>query len=83
MSLWASFDAVNRVPGLNYSVEDAQARADIYNDIETYVYEGVTQFIMGQRDLDTFDAFVSEVQSMDLDKALAITQKYLDEHNNK
>ena len=83
LSLWSSFEAVNRVPGLNYSVEDAQARADIYKDIETYVYEGVTQFIMGQRDLETFDAFVSEIQAMGVDKAMAITQKYLDEHNKK
>lgn len=43
LSLWASFEAVNRVPALNYTVEDAQARADIYGGIETYVYEGVTQ----------------------------------------
>jgi len=78
LSLWASFEAVNRVPAQNFTVEDAQARADIYGDIETYVYEGVTQFIMGQRDLDTFDAFVSEIQAMGVDKALAITQKYLD-----
>lgn len=83
LSLWASFEAVNRVPALNYSVEDAQARADIYKDIETYVYEGVTQFIMGQRDLDTFDAFVAEIQAMGVDKAMAITQKYLDAQNGK
>ena len=81
--MWASFEAVNRVPALNYSVEDAQARADIYKDIETYVYEGVTQFIMGQRDLDTFDAFVAEIQAMGVDKAMAITQKYLDAQNGK
>lgn len=83
LSLWSSFEAVNRVPGLNYSVEDAQVRADIYKDVETYVYEGVTQFIMGQRDLETFDAFVSEIHAMDVEKAMAITQKYLDEHNKK
>ena len=83
LSLWSSFEAVNRVPGLNYTVEDAQARADIYGDIETYVYEGVTQFIMGQRDLETFDAFVAEIQAMGVDKALAITQKYLDAQNGK
>lgn len=83
LTLWASFDAVNRVPALSYTVEDAQARTDVYGDIETYVYEGVTQFIMGQRDLDTFDAFVAEIQAMGVDKALAITQKYLDEYNSK
>ena len=38
---------------------------------------------MGQRDLETFDAFVSEIQAMGVDKAMAITQKYLDEHNKK
>lgn len=83
LSLWASFEAVNRVPALNYTVEDAQARADVYGDIETYVYEGVTQFIMGQRDLDTFDAFVAEIEAMGVNDALAITQKYLDAYNNK
>lgn len=83
LSLWASFEAVNRVPAMNYTVEDAQARADVYGDIETYVYEGVTQFIMGQRDLDTFDAFAAEIKAMGVDKALAITQKYLDAYNNK
>ena len=78
LSLWASFEAVNRIPDFNYTVEEKEARSDVYGDIETFVYEGVTQFIMGQRELDTFDAFVAEIEAMGLADALAIAQAKLD-----
>ena len=83
LNLWVSFEAVNRMPDLIYSVEETQARTDVYGDLETYVYENVTKFIIGTRSLDEFDKFVEECYAFGLEDALAIAQARLEEYLNK
>ncbi|MBQ7064264.1 MAG: extracellular solute-binding protein [Firmicutes bacterium] len=83
LKLWASFDPVNRMPELVYTTEQLETRTEIYSEIENYVYEQVARFIMGDRDLNDFDNFRTEVYNMDLETALSIAQEVLDQYNGK
>ena len=71
------------MPELVYTTEQLETRTEIYSEIENYVYEQVARFIMGDRDLNDFDNFRTEVYNMDLETALSIAQEVLDQYNGK
>ena len=81
LALWASFEAVNRMPDLVYTTEQAEERNTVYGDLEGFVYQQVALFITGERSLDEFDAFRNEVYNYGLEDALKIAQEVLDQTN--
>ncbi|GGH85880.1 putative aldouronate transport system substrate-binding protein [Pullulanibacillus pueri] len=51
-----------------FDADTATKVNDLKNDIDTYVNEATAKFITGDRSLDTWDKYVSELKKMGLDK---------------
>ena len=62
--------------------EEETRYAEIMPDILTYISENFLAFIMNERDLSTFDDFVSEIRNMGVEEAISIKQAALDRYNN-
>jgi putative aldouronate transport system substrate-binding protein len=61
------------VPGLPLTADEQTANKDITTALNTYVQEQTVKFIMGDRSLDEFDAFVAELEKIGLNDSLKIS----------
>ena len=57
--------------------------AAIMADIKTYVTENTTKFITGERALDEWDSYVSDINGMNIDGAISLYQAALDRYYAK
>lgn len=72
------------LPGaLPFEKEDDDERRQIMTDIQTYVDETITKFILGQMSLDEWDKYVENVKKMNIDRVIEIYQKAFDAWNSK
>ena len=60
------------------SSEDSQLYSAAYSNIATYAAENIAKFITGTRPLDEFDAFVADIEAMDLATCQQCWQNALD-----
>ncbi|MCL2477940.1 MAG: extracellular solute-binding protein [Treponema sp.] len=86
----SSLDTIINMPALNHNLppltptpNESQEMASIMNEVNTYVSEMVTKYILGTENLGTFDTFISTVQRMGIDRALAIQNAALDRYNKR
>lgn len=63
-----------QMPPLSLTSDEASERADIMQQVNTYANEKKLQFITGAESLDNFDAYLAELNAMQLDRATEITQ---------
>ena len=56
------------------SLQEMDEYNQLLSTIMGYVEENVIRFIVGDRSLDTWDAYLAEFQRMNLDRLLTITQ---------
>ena len=66
-----------------FTADEQQEYDDIMADINTYISENFLAFIMGERELDTFDDFVENIKSFDVDRAIELKQTALDRYYGK
>ena len=66
--------------GVSLSVEESQEYNAKYADIETYEDENIVKFIVGDKSLDEFDAFVDTMKQMGIDDCTAIEQAAYDRY---
>lgn len=66
--------AIPSLPNLSFSQQDDETRRQIMADVQTYVDEQVTKFILGQEPLSNWDSYVQRVKDMGIDKVLKIYQ---------
>ena len=62
----------HNLPFLTPTLEESQELARIMNEINVYVEENVTKFILGTESLNSFDAFIANVRRMGIERAIAI-----------
>jgi putative aldouronate transport system substrate-binding protein len=62
------------------TVDEDRGIAKIMNAVITYTDEMFYQYVTGLKSLDTFDEYVSEVKSMDIDRALELYQAAYDRY---
>ena len=68
--------------GLTHTGDESKELASIVTDITTFVNESANQFITGVKDINTeWDAYVSTIQRMSIDRAVEIKQAALDRFN--
>ncbi len=73
----------------NYSAGAALTAAETdeynscYSDISTYLSTEVVSFVTGARSLDTFDSFISDLESMGAKTCIDIKQAALDRYYDK
>lgn len=67
----------------SYSEADSNRLSVLNQDISTYVSDMRSRFITGNASFDTWDNYVTTLQKMGLDELIEITQRGLDNYNNK
>ncbi len=70
--IWLSYDPEKAVfsglPTLSFTAEESEDMTAVNTDIYTHVSTEIARFMMGERDLSDWDAYVAEVEAMGLDE---------------
>lgn len=69
--------------GVSLTAEESSEASAIYSDIGTAIAESVTAFIVGDKSLDEYDAFVETIKSMNIDGYLELQQAAYDRYISK
>ncbi|MGI5900427.1 MAG: extracellular solute-binding protein [Christensenellales bacterium] len=69
-----------KLPPIVFTTEASTEVANIMSDIKTYIAEEEIKFIMGTRSLDTFDDFIAQIKSMNIDRAIELYQAALNKY---
>ncbi len=83
--IWAQCTDEHTIPtGVSMTSEENTEYAKIIADIQSLVQEKTNLFITGELNLDAdYDEFVSQIKSMNIDRALEIYQAALDRFNER
>ncbi len=71
---------IREVPTLTFTTEESDEIALIMTDISTYVSENRINFIYGNRSLEEFEAFRSDIKKMGIERVLEIYQAAYDRY---
>ena len=74
----AQVDNANIILSVSMTPDEASEYYSLMSDIQTYYEQAVPEFIMGNRDLAAFDAYVDTMNSMGLDRCIEIYQTAYD-----
>ena len=83
INVWnGSNDGLYNMPkaGVNMTVEESSKYYSLYTDIETYMDENIVKFIVGDKSLDEFDAYVETLIGMGIEECVAIEQAAYDRY---
>ena len=77
--IWPSnADGDYMLPNVSLTTEEGNQFSTIMGDLETYVSEMTTKFILGTESLDGYDGFVETMKAMGVEDAIALYQAALD-----
>ncbi len=69
----------DKIPaGVSFTADEANEILEIQTAISTFVSETAAKFMIGEQDIDTFDDFVAQMDSMGLPRLLEINQAAYD-----
>lgn len=81
--IWTSNLTVGRGIGTTMLNSDESDQVnEFYGDIKTYIEEAVLEFVIGNRDLSEFDAYVSHIKDMGIDDVTACYQDAYERYLN-
>ena len=66
--------------GMNMTADETEEYNAVYSDIDTYLDENISKFIVGDKSLDEFDAFVDTLYEMGIQECIDITQGAYDRY---
>jgi putative aldouronate transport system substrate-binding protein len=79
--VWKVADTSGVMPAAMTMTQDEGRRfSTIMAEVETYIEEKFIKFVMGIEQLDKFDEFVAQVESMNIEEAINIQQAALDRY---
>ncbi len=82
LDVWlSSADATWNMPTVSMTTEEAELYRETYGDIETYVQENFTKFIIGEKSMDEWDEYVATVEGMGIQDCIDCYQSALDRYN--
>ena len=82
--IWSNTDAaLHRLPPTTLSPEESSQYANIMNQVNTFMKEWFLKFVMNQKPLEEFDAYVAELNKMGIQQAIAVQQAALDRYNRR
>lgn len=76
--LWADCDYSMLLPVLMPTAEDSSRMAELLNEINTYIDEMETKFVMGRESFDNYDTFVKTIYDMGVEELIEIEQRTYD-----
>lgn len=81
--IWQSNYTVGRGIGSTMlNSEESDEVNQFYGDIKTYIEESVLEFVIGNRDLSEFDAYVEHIEGMGIDEVTACYQDAYERYLN-
>lgn len=83
IEIWnVSNDGLYNMPrtGVNLTVDESEEYNTLYSDIETYMEENMVKFVVGDKPLDEFDAYVDTLVQMGIEDCIAIEQAAYDRY---
>ena len=78
---WATGSLDRIMPPVLPTSDEAAEFASIMGEVNTYVDEMFTKFVMGVESLDNFDTYMSNLQSLGIERAIELKQNQLDRYN--
>ena len=81
--IWADCDYSLLLPVLFPTAEDSSRLSEIMSEINTYVDEMETKFVMGRESFEQYDAFIDTIYSMGIEEAIEIQQRTYDDYLNR
>ena len=79
--VWPSnidYDNIYMMPNITMTSDEANRYATIMGDVNTYVGEMTTAFILGSEPLENWDSYVESVKGMGIEEAISLQQAALD-----
>lgn len=75
-------DGLYNIPrqGVNMTTKEQEEYNSIYSDIDTYMDETISKFVVGDLSLDQFDSFVQKLKDMGIEDCIAIEQTAYDRY---
>jgi putative aldouronate transport system substrate-binding protein len=84
LNTWSNTNmAKHMVPNITPSQAEADELSKIDNDIDTYISEMRTKFIMGTEPLSNYDKYLEQLKKMNIEKAIKIRQDALERYNKR
>ncbi len=83
MEIWDRADNAYCMPPITMTSEEGSTYASIIGDADTYVQEMTVKYIMGVEEMSTYDDFIAQLGTMNLEEAITIQQAALDRYNNR
>jgi putative aldouronate transport system substrate-binding protein len=84
LKIWGESEAAaNMLPGLNPSKEESSEYGKIMNDVNNLVSEFTMKVIMGNTPVADYDKFITQLNKMDIAKAIQIQQSAFDRYNKR
>lgn len=81
MEVWNSWDNSYVFPNeVTLNTEENAEYSKLYSDIETYVDENILNFVTGVKSVDEYDAFVTQLKDMGIERCIEIKQGGLDRY---
>lgn len=81
--IWTSNLSVGRGIGSTMlNTEESDQVNQFYGDIKTYIEQSVLEFVIGNRDLSEFDAYVQHIKDMGIDEVTACYQAAYERYLN-
>jgi putative aldouronate transport system substrate-binding protein len=69
-------------PSVMASPQEVNALRAVQSDFDTFVTEQISKFIMGERPIEEYDRFMSELDGMGLQEILKVKQAQYDRYKN-
>lgn len=78
---WMNAENKKQLPPLTPTSEESSKYATIMNDVNTYLDQMITKFIMGAEPMENYDKFTAKLKSMGIEDAVKLKQAQLDRFN--
>jgi putative aldouronate transport system substrate-binding protein len=78
-----SADTSMVIPMVSLTPEESEVYVPIMSEVGAYQSTAVLEFILGRKNLNTFDDYVGTIKRLNIDKAIAIQQAALQRYNSR
>lgn len=85
VEVWSNAtDGLYNIPrqGVNMTADELEDYNTIFSDIDTYMDESISKFVVGDTSLDEFDAFVEKLKTMGIEDCIELEQAAYDRYVN-
>ena len=80
---WDPADKSLLLPSITLTSDESSRYSSVMSEINTYVEEMFTKFVMGKESFDNFDTFVNNIKKLKIEDAIQIQQDAVDRYDQR